>query len=141
VTARRYFQRGDVVYMDFPFPADPSREPPIKKYAVVLQGGDYWRYHSVLLVALVTSDPPVTDWPHMVPVKVEEFRFGGLHSWIDCCDLYRVRRVILEEGREVGRLPKAVLDQVDEALLVGTGTVDGTTLIEVVPPEPASDET
>jgi len=130
VTARRLFARGDVIKVAFPYPADSGRPPPITKYVVVLQGGDYWRFHSVLLVALITSQVQTTNWPHLVFIPAGSWKLPD-PSWIDCGDLYCIGRDLLEAGEITGPLPDDIIKKVDQALLVGNGTYYGGDLIEV----------
>jgi mRNA-degrading endonuclease toxin of MazEF toxin-antitoxin module len=117
--------RGQVWYIDFPWPLDRNRTPPIQKYGLLLQAGPYWRHFPSLLVALITSQSPIAPYPHMVAVPAGE---AGLpaNSWVDCGDLYRLNKDPYITGAAfVGDLARDYMDQVDDALQFGTGIMDG----------------
>lgn len=117
--------RGQVWYIDFPWPSDRNRTPPIKKYGLLLQAGAYWKHFPSLLVALATSEPPIVAYPHMVAVPAGT---AGLPAatWIDCGDLYRLNKdPYLTLAEYVGQLPASMMELVADALLIGTGTIDG----------------
>jgi len=118
---RRVFARGEIVHIEFPYPVDPAATGTIRKYVVVLQGGAYWDWSRTLLVALITSQPQTRLWPHLAVIEPVD---SGLRerSYIDCGDLHRLRREILEAGNTIRHLSDGVMASVDRALVVGVGT-------------------
>jgi mRNA-degrading endonuclease toxin of MazEF toxin-antitoxin module len=117
--------RGQVWYIDFPYPLDANRTPPIKKYGVLLQAGPYWKHFPSLLVALITSQAPIVAYPHLVAIPAGT---GGLPdpSWVDCGDLYRLKKdPYLTMATYTGVLPEEYMHAVDDALQFGIGAIDG----------------
>lgn len=119
--------RGDVYRLPFPYAQDPSQTTPIDKWVVVLQGGRYWEGYQSILVAVATSRQPIRPYPHMIEVQVGDGGFE-VRSWIDCGDLYRLRRERFQGPEAVlkGRLGSTILEEIDDGLLVGTGIEDGS---------------
>jgi hypothetical protein len=120
--SRRLFARGEIVNIELEDPDDPSAKGPIRKYVVVLQGGAYWDASSRLLAALITSQPQTRLWPHLVVIEPYESRLRE-RSYIDCGDVHRLRRSVLEAGNTVHTLGPDVMERVNRALVVGVGTI------------------
>lgn len=109
--------RGDVYWVSFPYVFDGSRKGPINKLALILQHGPLFEERSHTVVVLLTSKKPKRDYPHVVyvPARIT----GMMDSWIDCGSIYTIERSIINNGSYAFTLPPEIMEEVDDALMVG----------------------
>jgi mRNA-degrading endonuclease toxin of MazEF toxin-antitoxin module len=100
--------------------ADANRQGQVvTKYAIALQNSWTFKNRERYAFVLATSQhvDRLADWKVIVPAGTVQF--WDEKTAIDCSCIYMITNERIDTSTYVGQLPTAVLEEINEALLVG----------------------